>query len=122
MTTYEQKFAAALCELQRAGVREKKYMPPVFKWLKRRGWKVRPPLYNTFLMNFLMIATLGAAVWGTVMGGFFFITTTNEVPIPFKIALLISHATQLGFFMGLIMAGQLSYLRHKHKLSKWKDL
>lgn len=119
--TYEQKFAAAWEELQRTGMRERKFMPPVFKWLKRRGWKVRPPLYNTFLMNVLMVAAFCAVVWGGCMG-VVFVLAADQARTDSNLWLLIANSAQLGLLMGGLVAGQLSYIGHKYKLTKWKNL
>ncbi len=62
-----ERAVAALVEL---GVRRSLAAPPVYRFLWRLGWRIRPPLFQSFGTLFLLFSTGFATFMGTFMWSF----------------------------------------------------
>lgn len=49
--SYESKLECAFRELEAAKIWKSNYNPPLHRWLRRAGLKLRPPYYVSFLRN-----------------------------------------------------------------------
>ncbi|WP_340700774.1 DUF6404 family protein [Vibrio vulnificus] len=52
--SYENKLGRAFKELEAANIWKCNYNPPLHKWLRRAGLRLRPPFYVSFARNLLI--------------------------------------------------------------------
>ena len=57
----------AVAALVKLGVRRSLAAPPVYRFLWRLGWRIRPPLFQSFGTLFLLFSTGFATFMGTYM-------------------------------------------------------
>ncbi|CCQ10100.1 hypothetical protein PALB_9650 [Pseudoalteromonas luteoviolacea B = ATCC 29581] len=113
---YEEKCHFALKELTEAKIWESNYNPPIIKLLRKFGFKVPFPHYNSFLMNALSTGLYFSCLWGLLMC--FSRWNTQNISLYDT----LSTALFAGTLFGVAMA---SYYRHgfkKYKLTPWHEI
>ena len=114
--TYEEKYQAALAELAAAGFRPKQTHPPLLRLLHRLGMKTRPPLYNSFWQNTVLLGGYFGLLWGILM--YALIWRSNGVGL---LGAIIA-SLLAGLLFGMAMAGFYRYSAKKRGLTPWQDL
>lgn len=114
--TFEEKCSFAIQELESAKIWKSNYNPPILKLLRKLGFKVPFPHYNSFLNNALSTGIYFGFAWGLFM--YFFAWDKENMPV----TVMLTTALFAGAFFGLSMA---LYYRHsfkKHKLTPWHEI
>src|SRR6478735_2812770 len=75
--TYEEKCNFAVKELEAAKIWKSNYNPPIISLLRRLGFKVPFPHYNSFLSNALSTGIYFGCAWGLFM--YFFMWKTQNI-------------------------------------------
>jgi len=114
--TYEEKCDFAIKELDAAKIWKSNYNPPIVKFARKLGFKVRFPHYNSFLTNWLSTGLYFGLFWGIYM--YFFSWNTKNM----SIAAMLSTALFAGALFGLAMATYYSCSFKKHKLTPWHEM
>ncbi|MFA5539833.1 MAG: DUF6404 family protein [Gemmobacter sp.] len=113
---YEARLRAAMAELMRAGLARSGAAPLMLRLLRAAGVRARPPHYNSFAVNALVMGGLFALLWGGVM--WFADPRLREVPADLQIMLAFS----AGVVFGFLMAGYYLYGQRRHRLTPWEKL
>ena len=113
---YERRYAAAVAEMQRAGISRWNGEPPEVRLMRRLGLRPRPRHYQSF-MSVMLQNWLGfSLVWGAVMYLGQWKYSGQWLFIAFGITLIA------GLLYGIGMASVHSQAVRKHRLSRWEDL
>jgi hypothetical protein len=105
----------ALNELESKSIGKYNYQPLLYSLLWSIGIKVRPPHYQSFVVNFLITGIF----FGLLVGISEWILYGNLVfPLPFN---AIRHALTSGVLFGLVMALYYLISSRKNKLTKWNN-
>jgi len=113
---FERKYLEAIQELKESTIWGNNSLPPVHRYLRKLGVRVRPPHYYSFQSNLVRMSAyfsvfFGLPVWLFVLDGI-----STSVPI----ALL--RAVLTGLFFGLLMSVYYWGSTRTHGLSTWEDL
>lgn len=114
--TYEEKCNFAIRELEAAKIWKSNYHPPILKLIRRLGFKVPFPHYNSFLNNALSTGIYFGFAWGLFM----YLFSWNKENI--SINVMLTTALAAGTFFGLAMASYYRYGFKKHKLTPWHEI
>lgn len=114
--SFEKRKEAAIQELKESGIWKSNSMPPALLILWKLGVRARPPHYNSFLENALVMGLWFAAAWGALMWLF----QWRNLGLPASGAL--ASALVAGIFFGVAMAAYYKSSARKHQLSNWLDL
>jgi len=114
--TFEEKCNFAVKELESAKIWKSNYNPPITRLLRRLGFKVPFPHYNSFLVNAFSTGIYFGCVWGLCM--YFFAWRTQNI----SPAVMLSTAIFAGAFFGIAMASYYSHCFKKHKLTSWHEI
>ena len=113
---FKEKLKIALDELEKSSIRKSSYNPPISKLLRFLGLKVRPPYYQSFVVNFLVMGI----TFGVLMGAYYwFMGRVSQLP-------MFSNPAELGLMSGCIFGTIMSvYYKSsskRHGLSKWDNI
>lgn len=116
---FKEKYDRALTELKARGLSQHFAfnMGVLFLFLKIVGFRIRPPYYNSLLVNTIVISVFGFLFF-TIFLGFSTDWNFREVPVPFLLSALVIMPTLLGFCMAKIY--EVKAVRKK--LSDWESL
>jgi hypothetical protein len=114
--TYEEKCKFAVKELEAAKIWESNYNPPIIKLLRKLGFEVSFPHYNSFLRNALSTGIYFGCAWGVFM--YFFVWNAQNI----SLAVVLSTVVFAGAFFGISMASYYRYGFKKHKLTPWSEI
>jgi hypothetical protein len=84
--------------------------------MRKIGFKVPFPHYNSFLNNVLSAGIYFSLVWGAFM--YFFAWNTQTM----SPAAMLAAALSTGAFFGISMASYYRYGFKKHKLTPWHEI
>ena len=113
---YDRRFAAASRELDDAGIRGLKAIPPETRILRRLGLSPRPPSYKPLLWYFASEAVIFAVLYSVLLGPLF----RTEFGRPITDSLVEAGIASLVYAAGMT-AIQLRR-RKRHRLSRWDQL
>jgi cyanate permease len=114
--SFSVKLNAAQKELGESKIWKANSNPPFFVFLRILGINIRPMHYNTFVVNFLLMALMFGGIWGSTM----WFTTWESKNMPIAIALITSLLA--GLLFGLSMAFYYKHSAKKNNLSNWDKL
>tara|TARA_B100000768_G_scaffold179125_1_gene196167 strand:- start:319 stop:666 length:348 start_codon:yes stop_codon:yes gene_type:complete len=114
--SFSDKLNAAQKELSDSKIWKSNSHPPLFVLLRKLGVNIRPMHYNTFVVNFLLMALMFGGLWGMIM----WFTTWEPQNMPIPIAIISSLAG--GIVFGLSMAFYYKLSSKKNNLSNWAQL
>lgn len=115
-TDYERRYAAAVAEMQRAGISRWNGEPPELRLARRLGLRPRPHHYQSFMSVMLQMWLCFSLVWGAGMYLVQWQYSGQSLFIAFGITLIA------GLLYGMGMASVHSQAVRKHRLSRWEDL
>ena len=114
--SFSAKLNAAQKELSESKIWKANSNPPLFVLLRKLGINIRPVHYNTFIVNFLLMAIMFGGTWGLIM----WFTTWESQNMSIQMALITSLGA--GLLFGLSMAFYYKRSSKKNKLSNWEQL
>jgi hypothetical protein len=103
-------------DLGNRGLTKSTIAPPAFRLAWKLGVQVAPPMFASFVANFLIMGIFFGVAWGGMMWLMFW---QNQTRMTGSIALLA--AAGAGIMFGLCMATYYRILRSRHKLPDWED-
>ena len=104
---YQRRYAAAVAEMQRAGISRWKGEPPEVRLMRRLGLRPRPRHYQSFMSVFLQMWSCFSLIWG---GGMYLVQwqySGQSLSIAFWVTLIA------GLLYGMGMASV-----HSHAVRK----
>lgn len=112
--TQHEKIDFAVSDLEKRGVKRNTIAPPLYRLLWKLGVPIAPPVFNPFVINFLVWGGYFAAFMGVTMGSYehWRGEDTSHVPVT---------ALLSGMLFGLWMATVYFAEARKLSLPKWKD-
>jgi hypothetical protein len=116
MMNFEEKCNFEIKELEAAKIWKSNHNPPIFKLVRKLGFKVPFPHYNSFLNNALSNGIFFGVIWGASM----YFISWNQGNLP--IVIMLASALFAGAFFGLAMASYFRYSFKKHKLTPWHEM
>lgn len=114
--TFEERLAAAHQELASKGVWQSHYAPLLFRLLRRLGYPVKPPHYQSWLANLLGFGISAGLIWGLLMWLFSWHGTEME-PVD-----ALRQTALFAVLFGLLMASSIGIRRKQLKLTPWEQL
>ncbi len=112
---FSRKLNKALALLQRAGISEGNYCPPMYKLYWKAGLRLPPPHFLGFLGHIFMV---GLPVSLSVLGFYIMANSQDEFRLIDIFVLMLGVAV----FVGLVMASYYELSRRKHRLPTWAAL
>ena len=113
---FDEHYNLAIAELKRTTIVEGNYAPPLHRFLRGRGVKLKPPHYNTIGMNILITGVPFAVLWGAIM---WFILWQSQKLTPF---MAIGAALVAGAIFGIFMSLYYRWSFNRNDLTKWEKL
>lgn len=113
---FDTRYKFALNELKRSPMWKCNYLPLFHKLMRKWGRQSRPPHYNSFFSNTVLLSIYFSLAWGLIL--WFSVWSSQGVSI--LVAALSSIAA--GTVFGLAMAGYYFYSAKRHSLTKWDEL
>ena len=113
--TFKNKLTKAHKELEDAGIWRSNYNPPPLDLLRKIGYRILPPHYRSFLVNFISQTLFFTTIWGGIM--WLLVWQAEHVAAYFALLVSIS----VGLFMGFCMAVYYKFSAKHHHLSDWSD-
>lgn len=113
---YERRYAAAVAEMQRAGVRRWIGEPPQVRLMRRMGFRPRPPHYQSFMSVMLKMWLSFSIFWGAGMYLVRWQYSAQSLSIALPITLIA------GWLYGMGMASVHLQAIRRLRLSRWEDL
>ncbi|WP_415226262.1 DUF6404 family protein [Psychromonas sp.] len=112
---FKSKLTKAHQELENAAIWPSNYNPPLLDLFRKLGYRIPPPHYRGFLINFTSQTLFFTTIWGAIM--WLLVWQTGYVPVYY--ALLVS--SSVGLFFGFSMAVYYKFSAAHHHLSDWSD-
>ena len=116
MTVYEQKYQAAIAELEATKMWPSNYAPPLHLIQRRLGMKVRPTHFSAVWAIVSGYALWFAPFWGLIMW------FSGWKADGMSILTALGWAAFVGILFGITMALSCAWGRRKWHLSTWDDL
>ena len=113
--SYERRLNSAHQELENKGVWPANYNPPLILLLRKLGLRLRPPHYERFMVNLLILGLPTGAIWGLLM---WFFGWQYEVSPVFA----LRQSALFGIGFGVLMAIIFWVRRRQLKLTPWAAL
>jgi hypothetical protein len=113
--SFEHRLFAAHQELASKGVKEINYNPPLCQLLRKFGWQLKPPHYERFMVNLIVMGLPVGIIGGLLM---WFFGREHEVSLGY--ALRQTSVVAIG--VGLLMAVAFQIRRRQLKLTPWEAL
>lgn len=113
--SYERRLHAAHRELASKGVKELNYNPPLIWLLRKAGLNIRPPHYERFMVNLLVMALPMGIIWGLLM---WFFGWEHEVSLGFALRQISIFAIGVSLLMAIVFQVR----RWQLKLTPWENL
>lgn len=112
---FEEKIDRAFKELSETTMKKYNYAPPYINILRRFGLDLKPPHYNTYIANVLVLGLVFSIVFSvlTFLSAWYRGTLDSYSLISVVIP---------GTLFGLLMAAFVDSGKKKHNLSSWEDL
>ncbi|SPJ29666.1 DUF6404 family protein [Falsiruegeria mediterranea] len=115
-TPYQQKLDRSQQELRVRGAERHARLPWLFRLFQKLGFEPIPPLYRSFLRNFVGTAAYFSPVWGGLM---YFAAWRYTGLHPH---IMIATSLFAGVLFGLMMAGYFYMKQRKLNLTAWDRL
>lgn len=112
---YATKLDKAHAEMDAAGIWPSNYNPPAYKAARKLGFKIKPPHYQSALIQ----AVFMGCVFGPIYGG---ITTLSGMYQSSGLNTAITTSLIAGALFGIAMALMTQIRQRQKKLSRWDDL
>ncbi|MDF7809583.1 DUF6404 family protein [Pontiellaceae bacterium B12219] len=96
------------------GEKKRLASPPLFRLFWKLGWKIPPPLFQSFKINFLCFGGSFSVIMGIIYYFMLGMRSEHHDPQLDIIAILVS-----GLFFGLATAWTIEKKKQKLNLSKW---
>ena len=116
MSTYEQKFRAAVDELLVVGIWKSNAVPPYLHLARKLGMQPKPPHYASFWRVAVGMGIWFGSVWGLLMYLMFW--RSQQLPV----TMTLMAAVAAGVLFGILMALYYRRARTKYKLTEWEEL
>ncbi|WP_321449855.1 DUF6404 family protein [uncultured Cohaesibacter sp.] len=113
---FDERYTLAIAELKRTPIVEGNYAPPLHRFLRGRGVRIKPPHYNSIGMNIVTTGAPFAILWGAIM---WFILWQSQKLTP---VMAIGAALVAGTIFGLFMALYYRWSFKQNALTKWDKL
>nr|WP_321457449.1 DUF6404 family protein [uncultured Cohaesibacter sp.] len=113
---FDERYKLAIAELKRTTIVEGNYAPPLHRFLRGQGVKVRPPHYCSIGFNILSTGIPFAILWGAIM--WFVLWQSQRLNAP----MAIGAALIAGAIFGLFMSLYYRWSFNQNELTKWEKL
>ena len=112
---FSNKTELAFKELENTKIWKSSYNPPYLGLLSLLGLRLRPPHYNSIIVNFLTMSSGFGIPFGSIMWFRFW----QSEGMPFSLAIIISLVA--GILSGTTMSLYFKISATRNKLSNWND-
>lgn len=110
--THREKIKHYIKDLRSRGVGKYTIAPPLYRLLWRLGWQVRPPLFQSFIVLFLLTGTF----FGIFYGLFTWLIAWGSIHLN---ALFLSHVLMVSVLSGFGMATYYRWKARSLELTEW---
>ena len=112
---FNRKLDVAYQELSKTGKWRYNFDPPIFRVLRKTGLNVRPPYYNTYVVNVLVFGIMFTVLFGAIT---YFLDSLRGRLESYSLTTVIL----TGVVFGLLVPYILNNAKKKYSLSDWEDL